>query len=237
MRSGNGSAPTCRRHADSGGGGARSCAGWSRPSCTCCAAAARGACLPRRLPAALDRDGAPDLLASARRSFPKLRHVFADGAYAGSKLQTALDSDWTLDLADRQTNGAGQRLPTPPAPLGGRTHARLAQPEPDSHILSAVSDGKLDRIFPRSLLASWACSSRMDSSNGNERQLRSGIRAFSCLSFCHGTTDILTFGFRRLSMTRSGIYGYRRSYSARSSTRVHELILMSGYNILFSSFQ
>ena len=47
-----------------------------------------------------DRDGAPDLLASARRSFPKLRHVFADGAYAGSKLQTALAANgpWTLQI-------------------------------------------------------------------------------------------------------------------------------------------
>ena len=30
-----------------------------------------------------DRDGAPDLLASIRYLFPWLRHIFADGAYAG----------------------------------------------------------------------------------------------------------------------------------------------------------
>ncbi len=39
-----------------------------------------------------DRDGAPDLLASVRRPFPWLRHVFADGGYAGDKLKGALQS-------------------------------------------------------------------------------------------------------------------------------------------------
>lgn len=33
-----------------------------------------------------DRDGAPAVLASIRRPFPWLRHVFADGGYAGEKL-------------------------------------------------------------------------------------------------------------------------------------------------------
>jgi hypothetical protein len=37
-----------------------------------------------------DRDGAPEVLASIRYLFPWLRHVFADGAYAGQKLETAL---------------------------------------------------------------------------------------------------------------------------------------------------
>ena len=32
-----------------------------------------------------DRDGAPALLASIRSAFPRLRHVFADGGYAGPK--------------------------------------------------------------------------------------------------------------------------------------------------------
>ena len=38
-----------------------------------------------------DRDGAPELLTSIRAGFPWLRCVFADGAYAGPKLQAALD--------------------------------------------------------------------------------------------------------------------------------------------------
>jgi hypothetical protein len=32
-----------------------------------------------------DRDGAGRLLASIRRLYPRLRHVFADGGYAGQK--------------------------------------------------------------------------------------------------------------------------------------------------------
>ena len=47
-----------------------------------------------------DRDGAPDVLKSIRYAFPWLRHVFADGAYAGPKLHGALEKigDWTLEL-------------------------------------------------------------------------------------------------------------------------------------------
>jgi transposase len=37
-----------------------------------------------------DRDGAVPLLASIRSAFPWLRHVFADGGYAGDKLKAAL---------------------------------------------------------------------------------------------------------------------------------------------------
>src|SRR6185295_8156758 len=50
-----------------------------------------------------DRDGAPDLLASIRYLFPWLRHVFADGAYAGEKLETALarNGQWTLEIVKR----------------------------------------------------------------------------------------------------------------------------------------
>jgi len=50
-----------------------------------------------------DRDGAPELLASVRYLFPWLRHVFADGAYAGEKLETALagHGQWTLAIVKR----------------------------------------------------------------------------------------------------------------------------------------
>ena len=37
-----------------------------------------------------DRDGAPGVFARLRREAPKLRHVFADGGYAGPKLRDAL---------------------------------------------------------------------------------------------------------------------------------------------------
>lgn len=47
-----------------------------------------------------DRDGAPLVLAEIIRRFPWLRHVFADGGYAGDKLRQALRriGKWTIDL-------------------------------------------------------------------------------------------------------------------------------------------
>ncbi len=50
-----------------------------------------------------DRDGAPDLLASIRYRFPWLRHVFADGGYAGEKLLTALKEhgQWQIVIVKR----------------------------------------------------------------------------------------------------------------------------------------
>jgi transposase len=50
-----------------------------------------------------DRDGAAMLLASIRRNLPWLRHVFADAAYAGDKLEQALTKlgTWTLEIVRR----------------------------------------------------------------------------------------------------------------------------------------
>lgn len=47
-----------------------------------------------------DRDGAPDVLTSIRAHWPWLRHVFADGGYAGDKLKVALADEgrWTLEI-------------------------------------------------------------------------------------------------------------------------------------------
>jgi transposase len=56
-----------------------------------------------------DRDGAPVLLASIRSSFPWLRHVFADAAYAGDKLEQALTKlgTWTLQIVRRADTAKG----------------------------------------------------------------------------------------------------------------------------------
>ncbi len=56
-----------------------------------------------------DRDGAPDVLASIRHLYPWLRHVFADGGYAGQKLKTALAKigDWTLQIVKRSDTNKG----------------------------------------------------------------------------------------------------------------------------------
>ncbi len=59
-----------------------------------------------------DRDGAPDVLASIRHSFPWLRHVFADGGYAGDKLRAALTKigKLTLEIIKRSDRAKGFEL-------------------------------------------------------------------------------------------------------------------------------
>lgn len=56
-----------------------------------------------------DRDGAVPLLASIRHAFPWLRHVFADGGYAGAKLQTSLAAlgRWRLEIVKRSDIAKG----------------------------------------------------------------------------------------------------------------------------------
>ena len=76
-----------------------------------------------------DRDGAPGVLASIRYLFPWLRHVFADGAYAGEKLETALAGfgQWTLEIVKRSDQATGfEVLPR----RGGRANPRLVWSQP-----------------------------------------------------------------------------------------------------------
>ena len=56
-----------------------------------------------------DRDGAPAVLGLARYRFPWMRHVFADGGYAGEKLRKALTKigDWKLDIVKRSDQAKG----------------------------------------------------------------------------------------------------------------------------------
>jgi transposase len=56
-----------------------------------------------------DRDGAPSVLASIKSAFPWLRHIFADGAYAGEKLAEALAplGNWTLEIVKRSDAAKG----------------------------------------------------------------------------------------------------------------------------------
>jgi len=56
-----------------------------------------------------DRDGAPQVLASIRSRWPWLRHVFADGGYAGEKLRDALrgQGDWTIEIIKRSDAAQG----------------------------------------------------------------------------------------------------------------------------------
>lgn len=59
-----------------------------------------------------DRDGAVPLLTSIRSRLPWLRHVFADGAYAGAKLADALAGHgrWTLEIVKRSDAAQGFEL-------------------------------------------------------------------------------------------------------------------------------
>ncbi len=56
-----------------------------------------------------DRDGAPLVMAAARFLYPWLRHVFADGAYRGAALATALDKigRWRIDIVKRCDTATG----------------------------------------------------------------------------------------------------------------------------------
>lgn len=56
-----------------------------------------------------DRDGAADVLKAVRYRFPWLRHVFADGGYAGEKLKGALKGhgSWTLEIIKRSDTAKG----------------------------------------------------------------------------------------------------------------------------------
>tara|TARA_R110002124_G_C8790861_1_gene501600 strand:+ start:80 stop:904 length:825 start_codon:yes stop_codon:yes gene_type:complete len=56
-----------------------------------------------------DRDGAAAVLQEARYRFPWLRHVFADGGYAGEKLRTALSKigEWNLEIIRRSDKADG----------------------------------------------------------------------------------------------------------------------------------
>lgn len=61
-----------------------------------------------------DRDGAVRVIASIRHLYPWLRHLFADGGYAGDKLHDALAKlgSWTVEIIKRSDAAKGfQALP------------------------------------------------------------------------------------------------------------------------------
>lgn len=56
-----------------------------------------------------DRDGAVPLLQSIRKTYPFMRHIFADGGYSGQKLKDALKGKgkWTIDIIKRSDTAKG----------------------------------------------------------------------------------------------------------------------------------
>jgi hypothetical protein len=57
--------------------------------------------------------------------FPWLRHIFADGGYAGEKLRAPKDGD--MEPRNHPQVRQGQRFRSPAQTMGCRTHARLAR--------------------------------------------------------------------------------------------------------------
>lgn len=59
-----------------------------------------------------DRDGAPDVLKRVAARYPLLRHIFADGGYAGPKLLDALKEigRWTVQIVKRSDTAEGFEL-------------------------------------------------------------------------------------------------------------------------------
>lgn len=59
-----------------------------------------------------DRDGAPQTIKSIRFLCPWLRHLFADGGYAGDKLKNALkdQGDWAIQIIKRSDEAKGFEL-------------------------------------------------------------------------------------------------------------------------------
>ena len=76
-----------------------------------------------------DRDGAPAVLKSIRHACPWLRHLFADGGYAGPKLRGALDriGKWTLEIVKRSDTARGVEV-LPRRWVVERTFAWLSTP-------------------------------------------------------------------------------------------------------------
>lgn len=59
-----------------------------------------------------DRDGAAAVLASIRSLYPWLRHIFADGGYAGDKLRQQLSAlgRWILEIIKRSDTAEGFKV-------------------------------------------------------------------------------------------------------------------------------
>jgi putative transposase len=59
-----------------------------------------------------DRDGAPAVLKSILKRWPRLRHIFADGGYAGPKLKGALQkvATFTLEIIKRSDRAKGFQI-------------------------------------------------------------------------------------------------------------------------------
>ena len=89
-------------------------------------------------------NGAVPLIASMKSLCPWLRHLIADGGYAGPKLREALRKlgTWTSEIIKRSDHAKGfVLLPKRWAPdrVRGRTHACLALAQPQTvHAVQSI---------------------------------------------------------------------------------------------------
>ena len=91
-----------------------------------------------------DRDGAPAVLKAARFRFPWLRHVFADGGYAGDKLRQALkgSGEWVIEIIRRSDRAKGFEV----LPRRWVVERTLAWPLPPIGQRLGNDNRKLDRL-------------------------------------------------------------------------------------------
>ena len=96
-----------------------------------------------------DRNGAPDMIKRSCDAYPTLARLFADGGYAGQKLEAAVTHIRSADDRDHQTFRLGGLCHSAPA-LGRRAHPGVAQPVPSSrqgpgtlHLIVRSVDGRL----------------------------------------------------------------------------------------------
>jgi len=87
-----------------------------------------------------DRDGAPCVLAAIRSLYPWLRHIFADGGYAGEKLRTCHHSDGP----DLTTKGR-KSWPSLPANIAHEPTAQIRV-----SLRSTILESSIDRLLSRS---------------------------------------------------------------------------------------
>ena len=134
-----------------------------------------------------DRDGAPASLASIRAGFPWLRHVFADGAYAGPKLQAALEGKgrWRIEVVKRSGTMRGFE-PSPRRWVVERTLAwpiRPRRPDKDFEATIATAQawlfiGNVQLLIRRMVAAvSHRCWHARATLSGRSCRLRDRVRA------------------------------------------------------------
>jgi transposase len=119
-----------------------------------------------------DRDAAPDLLACLRSAFPWLRHIFADGGYAGPKLQEASDNlgNWRLEIVKRSDAAKGFVL-LPRRWIVERTCDGLAGV--DYHVLAVPKGGRHCKVTGSLDTAGETEALLANEDNGRDRLLAS----------------------------------------------------------------